>query len=53
MYTIDTNSFYNFSEARDHFTPNWFSSEKYYNCEYFFSTLQKKVKKEKKHRKNH
>lgn len=53
MYTVDTNSLIDLVNLRAKTSPNWFESERYYNCEDFFSILQKNVRRTKKERKSH
>lgn len=52
MYTVDTSSLLTFLGARYKTSPNWYDSEKYYNCEDFYSILHNPTKKEKKMSKN-
>lgn len=53
MYTVDTSSLLTILGTKYKTSPNWFDSEKYYNCEDFFSILHSATKKEKKMHKNH
>lgn len=53
MYTLDTNSLLSLGATRRKTSPDWFDSEKYYNCEDFFSILHMHSKKGKKMRTNH
>ena len=53
MYTLDTNTLLNLGTSRCKTVPDWFDSEQYYNCEDFFSILSRKMKKDKRVKKNH
>lgn len=52
MYTLNTNTLLNLGTTSYKTSPDWFDSEKYYNCEDFYSILHSQGKKEKKMRKN-
>lgn len=52
MYTVDTSSLLTMLGTRYKTSPNWFDSEKYYNCEDFYSILHRPTKKVKKMSKN-
>lgn len=45
MYTFNTNLLYNVNEPMRAHTPEWFDSERYYNCENFYSMLKPGFKK--------
>lgn len=45
MYISSTNLFIDFPEYIIKESPNWITSEKYYNCENFFTQLNQKTRK--------
>lgn len=45
MYISSTNLFIDLPEYSIKESPNWITSEKYYNCENFFTQLNQKTRK--------
>jgi hypothetical protein len=45
MYINSTNVMLKSTDYNDKVLPNWFTSEKYFNCEYFYMNQSQKKRK--------